>query len=458
MVWQGKISANIHGIFRWLGTLVICISLSLLSQRTFAQQQMPTQETPPVLTLEESIQLALDRNLEVQLAKEEIRFALERKNEARTSFLPKFSAEYDYRRTNDTSINIGGVQFEGEDKNQFRLTGRVRQPIFTGLETLSTYQLSKMGLDVAKIQLQRARLDLILAVKQTYFEILRAEKIGQVEEQSVLQLKEGVRVAQNFVQVGMRPKVDVLDAETRLGESQLALIVATNDIGVAKARFNTVLRQPIDTPVEVVDVLSTQSYKRSYESTQQIALQHRPELLEANKNVDIAEKEVTLVQSDYYPDVNLSVNYFRRGDDPTVSGSDLTDRESWDVVAAAQWTFFEWGKTRYATNQQRTRFRQSKETREQIKDSILLEVKTAFLAVQAAEEGIRVAAKSVESAEENFRISQERYKEQVATATETLDAQTRLTRARTNYTNALVVFNLARAALVRAMGLEYEPN
>jgi outer membrane protein TolC len=256
----------------------------------------------------------------------------------------------------------------------------------------------------------------------------------------------------------MRPKVDVLDAETRLGESELALIVASNDTKVAKARFNTVLRQPIDTSVEVVDVLTTQSYKRSYESTQLIALRHRPELLEANKNVAIAEKEVTLVKSDYYPDINLSVNYFRRGDDPTVNGSDLTDRESWDVVAAAEWTFFEWGKTRYATNQRKARLRQFKETQEQIKDSILLEVKTAFLAVQAAEEGIRVATKSVESAEENFRISQERYKEQVATATETLDAQTRLTRARTNYTNALVIFNLARAELVRAMGLEYEPN
>jgi outer membrane protein TolC len=279
-----------------------------------------------------------------------------------------------------------------------------------------------------------------------------------VAEQSVRQLQEGVRVAQNFVQVGMRPKVDVLDAETRLGEAELQQIVANNDIGVAKARFNTVLRQPIDTAVAVVDVLTTDSYERSYESSQQIALQHRPELLEANKNVAIAEKEITLVKSDYYPDISLSANYYRRGDDPTVDGSDFVDRENWDIVAGATWTFFEWGKTRYATNQQRARLRQAKESLEQIKDSILLEVKTAFLSVQAAEQGIRVAAKSVESAEENFRISQERYKEQVATATEILDAQTRLTQARTNYTNALVVFNLARAELVRAMGLEYEPT
>ncbi len=452
MVRQGKIYADAHSAIKWLGTLVICITLSLLPQQT------PAQEKEPVLTLEESIQLALERNLEVRVAKEEIQFARQGKNRARTGFLPKLTAQYDYRRLSESSTTVGGVSTDFADQDQYSFTGTVAQPLFTGFETLSNYQLAKLGLDVAQIQLQRTRLDLILAVKESYFEILRAEKISQVAEQSVRQLQEGVRVAQNFVQVGMRPKVDVLDAETRLGEAELQLIVANNDTGVAKARFNTVLRQHIDTPVAVVDVLTTQSYERSYESSQQIALQHRPELLEANKNVAIAEKEVTLVKSDYYPDVTLSANYYRRGDDPTVDGSDFVDRESWDIVAGATWTFFEWGRTRYATNQQRARLRQAKESQEQIKDGILLEVKIAFLSVQAAERGIQVAAKSVESAEENFRISQERYKEQVATATEILDAQTRLTQARTNYTNALVVFNLARAALVRAMGLEYEPT
>jgi outer membrane protein len=452
MLQQGTIFAETNGVIKWLGTLLICITLSLMPQ------QLPAQEKELVLTLEQSIQLALERNLEVQIAQEEIRFAAQGKKRARTGFLPKLSTEYSYRHPSENTTNFGGVNFETEDDNQYRFTGTVEQPIFTGFETLSNYQLAKLGLDVAQIQLQRTRLDLIQQVKESYFEILRAEKIKQVAEQSVRQLQEGVRVAQNFVQVGMRPKVDVLDAETRLGEAELQQIVANNDIGVAKARFNTVIRQPIDTPVAVVDVLTTEPYKKSYESSQQLALQNRPELLEANKNVAIAEKEVTLAKSDYYPDISLSANYYRRGDDPTVDGSDNVDRENWDIVAGATWTLFEWGKTRYATNQQRARLRQARESLEQIKDSILLEVKTAFLSVQAAERGIRVAAKSVESAEENFRISEERYKEQVATSNEVLDAQTRLTQARTNYTNALVVFNLARARLVRAMGLEYEPT
>ena len=452
MVWQRKNSSRVQSSIKCIGALVVIVVLGLLPQK------LPAQEKGQLLTLKESIQLALERNLAMQQAKEEVRFAQEQKKEARTGFLPKFIAEYSYRRPSETEARIGGVRVEVEDDNQYRFTGTVEQPLFTGFETLSTYQLASMGLDVAKIQMERIRLDIILDVKESYLEIIRAVRIREVAEQSVKQLQEGVRVAKNFVKVGLRPKVDVLDAETRLGQSELALIRATNDIGVSKARLNTILREPIDIAFEIEDILTTEPYERSYQATKEIALEHRPELLEAKKNVSIAEKEVTLAKSNYYPEIGLSVNYFRQGDDPTVNGSDNVDRENWDIVAGATWTFFEWGKTRYATNQQRARLRQAKETLEQVKDTILLEVKSVYLTLQAAEKGIAVAEKQVESAEENFRISQERYKEQVATSTEVLDAQTRLTEARANYVDALVIFGLARANLLRAMGLEEEPS
>jgi outer membrane protein TolC len=81
-------------------------------------------------------------------------------------------------------------------------------------------------------------------------------------------------------------------------------------------------------------------------------------------------------------------------------------------------------------------------------------VKTAYLIVTAAEKNILTVQKAVEQALENFRMNQERYKEQVATSTEVLDAQTLLTKTQTNYFNTLSVFNISEAGLDRAMGLE----
>ncbi len=415
------------------------------------------QEPQSLLTLKQSIEIALEHNLDMQMAREEIHAARELQKEAMTGFLPSLSGKYSYRRLSEEPyVVFEGREIDFADQDQYRFTGTIAQPLFNGFAILSNYQLSELGLDVANIQLARTRFDLILQVKEAYFGILTAERIQEVREQSVRQLQAGLDVAKNFYEVGMSPKVEVLEAEVRLAEAKQELIRAENALSVDKARFNTILRRPVDQEVEVLDILSDQPYEKPYESCLEIALQKRPELMEAEKNVARAEKEITLAKSAYYPKVSVSGNYYRAGDDPSVDGSDFVDRENWDVLAEASMTFFEWGKTRYATNRKRVRLRQARQTLEEIKDDIRLEVKTNYLYMQAAEKYIPVAKKGVESAEENFRISGERYREQVAAATEVLDAQTRLTEARTNYTSALAVFNVARARLIRAMGLEEE--
>ncbi len=73
--------------------------------------------------------------------------------------------------------------------------------------------------------------------------------------------------------------------------------------------------------------------------------------------------------------------------------------------------------------------------------------------MKVAERNIFVAKKAIEQGEENFRMNQERYRQQVGTITDVLDAQTLLTKAQTDYYNALRNFNVAKAALRRAMGL-----
>jgi outer membrane protein TolC len=69
-----------------------------------------------------------------------------------------------------------------------------------------------------------------------------------------------------------------------------------------------------------------------------------------------------------------------------------------------------------------------------------------------AEKNVGVSEKSIEQAEENLRMNEERYKYQVATATDVLDAVVLLAQARVNYVSALTDFNIAKAALDRAMG------
>jgi len=92
--------------------------------------------------------------------------------------------------------------------------------------------------------------------------------------------------------------------------------------------------------------------------------------------------------------------------------------------------------------------------KKEILDNIQKEVKKAYLRTTEAEKAIITVEKAIEQAKENFRINEERFKEQMATSTDVLDAQTLLSRTITNYYNALYAFQLAKATLYRAMGQE----
>jgi outer membrane protein TolC len=145
-------------------------------------------------------------------------------------------------------------------------------------------------------------------------------------------------------------------------------------------------------------------------------------------------------------------NYGRYGDTPSVSGSDFKEAESWYVMGVANWTFWEWGKTKFRVDAGSAKANQALGAQRELHDQVSLEIKYASLILQEAEKQIVVSQKVIEQAQENFRISEERYKERVATSTEVLEAQTLLTKAKSEYANALGDYNINLAKLQRAMG------
>jgi outer membrane protein TolC len=320
---------------------------------------------------------------------------------------------------------------------------------------LTQYDISALGLDIAELVEQETRQDLILEVKTAYFEVLQQEKLEEVAQQAVTQLQAQSKVSRNFYEVGMVPKNDFLQAEVELANAQQELVVAQNNVQLSKSRFNTVLRRPVDAPFTVEDVLTYEVFTRTYEACVETAMEHRTEMKVADLEVQTAEKGVKLTKSDYYPSIDLMANYYRRGEDFAFDGGDgILKEDEWDVLAVASWTFFEWGKTRYGAQEKVRRANQARLQRTSVEDNIRQQVKAAYLTVKAAENAVTTVEKAVEQAKENYRMNEERYKEQVSTSTDMLIAQTLLTQTQNNYYNALSAFNVAKAGLHRAMGLE----
>ena len=169
----------------------------------------------------------------------------------------------------------------------------------------------------------------------------------------------------------------------------------------------------------------------------------------------MAAKTVDLAKKDFYPSVNLQGSYFKEGTGPDIDGGEgVFDPEGWVFGATASWDIWEWGKRSHGVKEKLARLEQAKQRKTELLDQIRLEVKRAYLKNLETEINIITVQNAIEQAEENLRINQERFKEQVATTTDVLIAQTLLAQTMTRYYTALYDFKISKAALYRAMGQE----
>ena len=414
-----------------------------------------------VLTLEESIKIALERSLSVKSAEQEIKAKEFQERSSRADFYPKLSTSYTYTRldedtVNDAKYSVLTTEFSRLQTDTYEFKVTATQPLFTGWRLTTLRELASLGVDTAEIKKEAVIEDLVLNVKEVYFGILKAEKLKKVAIQAAEQLEAHLRVAQAFYDVGIIAKNELLQTGVQMAQARQDLIRATNLVEIARSVFNKLLRRELDKKVEIEDILDYHPVELTLDQCMEWAELNRPEIKELSLNVMSAEKGVEFSKSSYYPSVNLIGNYQRRADEALLGSDPGEDVDSWTIILKGEWTFWEWGKTRHDVAATRAKLAKVKYLLKDIKDNIQLEVKKAHLYLSEAEKSIQVARTAVVQAEENFRMNEERYKQQVATSTDVLDAQTLLTQARTNYFNALSEHNIAWARLERAMGIGHE--
>jgi outer membrane protein TolC len=307
--------------------------------------------------------------------------------------------------------------------------------------------------DLSKENVETVKRDLVLQVRVGYFSILKAEKFLDVSKQVVKQFEAQLEVAKAFFEVGIAPKNDVLQAEVRLANARQALVRAENDLATAKSSFNILLRREVNTPIEVVDILAYKPFPMGFEASLEEALRQRPEVRTSQLIIDQAKENVKIAKSGYFPTVSLFGNYNRLSEEPWLNGDMKNER--WTVQALATFTLWNWGNTAFKVGENKVKVTQAEDSKNQLIESITLEVKNDYLNLLVAEKNIKVSETAIEQAEENLRINEERYKYQVATQTDVLDAVVLLAQARVNYYGALSDFNVLKAQLERSMGRMY---
>lgn len=179
------------------------------------------------------------------------------------------------------------------------------------------------------------------------------------------------------------------------------------------------------------------------------ALENRPDYFSAEYEIKQAEAAIKIAEAGRKPNIDASISKTAEGD--RLFKSDTS--RNWQAMLNLKWNIFDNGVTSAGVNEMRARLRKSQSIATQIADSICLEVHNAYIDLRTAEENISTTQIAVARAEEDYHLAQIRYVEGVGTNLEVIDAQEKLTQARTNYLSSLYNYHVAKASLEKAMGV-----
>ena len=348
---------------------------------------------------------------------------------------------------------VGAIEISPSLLNNYVTQLTFTQPLFTGFKILSGIDMAEYNTNAVKEDYNKDRSELTYNIKNAYWGLFKAQSMKKVVDDNVEQVKAHVTDAKNLMKAGLLTNNDVLKLEVQLSDIMLKQADAANGVRISMIALNNVLSIPLLTEIDIAstaDLVSTE-FKPLNELTS-TAIEARPELKAMDQRIKMGESGIKMAQSNWYPQIALVGNYNYSRPNQRIFPTKDEFRGTWDVGLNLSLNVWDWFTTSHQTDQAEANLAQAIDSKQILKDGITLEVTQSYLSLDVAKQKIKIAQLSVEQATENNRITSEKFKTGMALSSDVIDAEVALLTAKTNYTNSIVDYELAKAKLEKSIG------
>lgn len=368
-----------------------------------------------VLDLGRSIQIGLEQNFSLQVARNREDIAAKNYTKGNAGMLPRLSASYRYGGTiNSTHQNLseGG---ENNINNVHNTSGNagitLGMTIFRGFQAQNVYQKLGEQAQLEQLYTQMSIEDLVARIASEYNYYLQQQILYKNMAYAVSLSRERVRIDEQRYLLGSASKMQLLQSQVYLNADSSRYTSQNEVLRSSQIRLNELLA--VDNLGEnfiIEDTLIQLTESLNYDSLLMQALTYNTSLQIASKNQLVSELDYKIVTSRSYPYLEASTGY----------GYNHNGYEQGAFRNQQVWGF-NYGLTLGidifdGNNRRRERAvsRIEIENREIQYNEVEQSVKADLLTIYSAYENnlrlIRLEEQNLETARENLTIALERYK------------------------------------------------
>jgi len=413
------------------------------------------------LTLEQAVELALERNPQALMARERIEAFRGKYREVRAEALPFLRLNGSAMRWRDPAF-LNSPSFDkipAEFRNALQVAPAnlfdynlsISQPLYTSGKVGTALKLASLESEGVGVDRDRTEQEIRLRVVRAFYDLLLAQGRLEVAKDAVRARETSLEIVRGRFAAGVATEVDVLRSQVSLANAQPELIRAENGVRQSRAVLNNLLVRPLDFPTEAVGRLAfNPPTPRSLEEVIRHAFQYRPELLRARINERQAEGQEKLANAENRLRLDFNGQYGVNARLP----SDLVNREFTRFMFTLNvgLPLFDGGRRSGLLRQAVANRKIAELTRTETENAVRLEAQTALDELARAEKTVEAARLNVKEAERVLDMMQNNYKHGAATTLDVIQAETARAQARWTLLQGLYDHTMARMQLRWVMG------
>lgn len=403
------------------------------------------------LTLDRAIGIAMEKNRDLQSAREYQRWVEGKYLEERASALPEVSLRGAAISSSDETYQaIFGDVYPTE---QQVLSGQadLSQVLFAWGKVGAAIRAAEEGIASGEQLLEMARQRVVRDVTVAFCDVLVARELESIARATLEQRERHLAAAERRYELGVATDYDVLAARVAVENARPQVIRAAGGVRRAKEWLRLVLAEP-DLQDEVAgSLVAPLEPVPDIESVTSDALQQRPDLRELAHRIAVYEEIVRIERAGNKPrlDLRASWGWNELRTDPFDVGAEL-----WSAGVYLSFDVFDGWRTAGRVVQATSDLETQRIELARARDEVVLEARTSVDALEEAIEVVKALSGTVEQATRLLAMAEEGYELGVTTRIEVDDAslelrlaEANLTRARRDHRVALVNLAWVRGAL-----------
>ena len=434
------------------GKLVLVIAIFFMGN-IFAQEE------EEVITKEEAIALALERNYGIEIAENEVEIAENNQGILNSGYLPSVTgragANYDLNDRLTEPEDGDALDQQGIESNSYNASVNLNYTLFDGLGRFYNYKSLKEQYDLSKLQARETIENTMLQLMTVYYEIARLTENVEVLEDVLETSKDRVTRAQYQFDYGQSNNLVVLNARVDVNNDSVNLLQTRQQLNNTKRDLNVLLDRQITGKEFTVDTTVNFIPKLQLEAFIMEAETNNVSLLQLDRNMAITAYDIKISKSGYLPTIDLSGSYGWNYNRSAATAFFPGSRQTTDGISGGvslNWNLFDGGTTSVQVQNAKINYENQELRKKQVALGIRRDIANALGNYENRLYIYKVQEENVATNQDNFERSQEQFNLGRITSIEFRQAQVNLLDARTSLNLAKYDAKIAELELLQLTG------